>query len=317
MSESHPSEHDVIIIGGGAAGLTAALLLARSRRDVVVIDGGEPRNAPAQHMRGYLSGDGMAPADLLAAGREEVTSYGGRIVSGTVIAVTVEHEVVLDSGERYRGRRVVVATGVTDVLPDIPGVAERWGRDVLHCPYCHGLEVADHHLVVLGTNPGGGHHALMLRQWSDRVTYLPHVQEVPEPLAAQLAARGVDVVPGEVTDIVIEDDRVTGVRTANGVQACDAVFLPPQMRPRDGFLADLGCDRDERGFLQVDAQGRTSVDWIYAAGNSADPRAQVITAAGQGSSVGFALNLDLVMADTAAAMSRNQMSGNQMDGKRA
>lgn len=306
MPEDNPTEHEVIIIGGGAAGLSAALLLARSRRDVVVIDGGEPRNAPAEHMRGYLSRDGMAPADLLAAGRDEVTSYGARIVPGTVAAVTPEREVVLDSGVRYRARRVVVATGVVDVLPDLPGVTERWGRDVLHCPYCHGLEVADQHLVVLGTNPGGGHHVLMLRQWSDRVTYLPHVQEVPEQLAAQLAARGVEVVPGEVTEVVVEDDRVTGVRTTSGVQACDAVFLPPQMRPRDGFLADLDCERDERGFLRVDAQGRTSVDWLYAAGNSADPRAQVITAAGQGSSVGFALNLDLVMADTAAAMSGNR-----------
>src|SRR3954463_268717 len=132
---------DVVIVGGGAAGLSAALVLGRARRRVAVIDAGAPRNAPAAHMQGFLSRDGMPPADLLAAGRAEVAGYGVEVVSDFVLGIDPGFDVRLASGRLMAARRILVATGVHDELPDIPGVRERWGKDLLHCPYCHGWEV--------------------------------------------------------------------------------------------------------------------------------------------------------------------------------
>src|SRR5688500_13575374 len=159
------SEHDVIVIGGGAAGMSAALVLSRARRDVLVVDAGRPRNAPAAHMQGFLSRDGLPPTELLALGRVEVECYGGRIVSGRVVDIRFTQrgtlEVHLDDGSRQSARRVLVTTGLRDELPPVPGVQERFGRDVLHCPYCHGYEVRDRRLAVIG-GAGGSLHQVQL-----------------------------------------------------------------------------------------------------------------------------------------------------------
>ncbi len=164
--------YDVVVVGGGAAGLSAALVLGRARRRVAVVDAGAPRNAPAAHMQGYLSRDGMAPADLLAAGRAEVTGYGVELIADQVATIEPGFGVRLAGGRgRAQARRILLATGVTDELPDIAGVRERWGRDLLHCPYCHGWEVRDQPLGVLGTLPGSVQHALLVRQWSDDVVF--------------------------------------------------------------------------------------------------------------------------------------------------
>lgn len=171
---------DVVVIGAGPAGLTAALFLARSRCRVMVVDAGEPRNAPAEHMRGFLSGDGLSPRDFLARGRAEVEAYGATILSDWVVSVGSDRTVHLASGGSLQARRVLVASGVVDVLPPLPGFAERWGRDVFHCPYCHGYEVADRDFAVLATSQGAIPHALLLRQWSDRVTLITHTQSVSD-----------------------------------------------------------------------------------------------------------------------------------------
>ena len=157
-------QYDVVIIGGGAAGLSAALVLGRARRRVAVVDAGAPRNAPAAHMQGYLSRDGMPPADLLATGRAEVARYGIEIIDVVVVGTDPGFTVRLGNGQVLVARRILVATGVTDQLPDIPGVRERWGQDLLHCPYCHGWEVRDQPLGVLGSNPGSILHAHLVRQ---------------------------------------------------------------------------------------------------------------------------------------------------------
>src|SRR5690348_2425256 len=151
------NEYDVAVVGGGAAGLSAALVLTRARRRVAVIDAGEPRNGPASAMHGFLSCDGTAPGDLLARGRDEVTTYGGHLLAGTVTDVRPREgdgfALTLADGTALGARRVLVTTGLRDEIPDIPGLRERWGRDVLHCPYCHGYEVRDQPLGVLGGSP--------------------------------------------------------------------------------------------------------------------------------------------------------------------
>ena len=295
--------YDVVVVGGGAAGLSAALVLGRARRLVVVVDAGAPRNAPAAHMQGFLSRDGMSPADLLAVGRAEVAGYGIELVEDQVAAIDEGFTVRLAGGRVLKARRILVATGLRDELPEIPGVRERWGRDLLHCPYCHGWEVRDQPLGVLGTVPGSVEHALLVRQWSDDVTFFVNTYDLTEAEQAQLEARGVQIVRGEVARLVVEDDRLSGVGLADGrVIARTAVFIRPGMAPHaDGLFAGLRCAVDEAGFVTVDATGRTSTAGVWAAGNAADPRAQVITAAGAGSAAAIAINADLVQDDVERA----------------
>ncbi len=302
--EAH--EYDVVVVGGGAAGLSAALVLGRARRRVLVVDAGEPRNAPASHMQGFLSRDGMPPVELLATGRAEVAAYGVEVVRGRVASVAPGFSVRLDSGESVTARRMLVTTGVRDELPDIPGVRERWGRDLLHCPYCHGWEVRDQPVGVLGTVAGSVQHALLVRQWSDDVVFFAHRYEVTAEERRRLDARGITVVAGEVARLVVDPstDRLRGVELADGrVVERAAVFVRPvNVAHPDGLLAGLGCEVDGSGLAVVDGTWRTTVPGVWAAGNVVDPRAQVITAAGAGSAAAIAINADLVEEDVNAAV---------------
>ncbi|WP_372595054.1 NAD(P)/FAD-dependent oxidoreductase [Actinotalea sp.] len=296
--------YDVVVVGGGAAGLSAALVLGRARRRVAVVDAGQPRNAPAEHMQGFLSRDGMPPAELLAAGRAEVRGYGVEVLADRVTGIEPGFYVRLAGGPVLRARRVLVTTGVSDELPDVPGLRQRWGRDLLHCPYCHGWEVRDQPLGVLGTHEGTVQHALLVRQWSADVVFFAHTLTVTPAEHRQLRSRGIKLVTGEVTGLVVEDDRLTGVSLADGrTVPRSAVFVRPVNVPRpDGLLAHLGCELDEAGFPMTDRSGQTSAFGVWVAGNAADPRAQVITSAGAGSAAAIAINADLVTEDVERAV---------------
>ncbi len=198
-----------------------------------------------------------------------------------------------------RARRLLLATGAVDELPDIPGARERWGRDFLHCPYCHGWEVRDQPIGVLGTGPGSVDHAHLLRQWSDDVIFFAHTYPVTASERAALDARGVQVVDGRVARLSVVDDRLNAVQLTDGCAIPrSAVFIRPTLHPRnDGPIESLGCETDQGGFPRVDATGQTSVAGVWAAGNAANPRAQVITAAGEGSAAAIAINADLVEED--------------------
>jgi thioredoxin reductase len=304
------SVYDVVVVGAGAAGLNAALVLARARRRVAVVDAGDPRNAPAAHVRGFLSRDGMSPAALLEVGRAEVAGYGVGLIDGRVDHIDPGFFVRLDRGLVLKARRVLVATGLRDELPEIPGVRERWGKDLLHCPYCHGYEVRDEPIGVLGTHPGAVHHALLLRQWSDDEIFFPHTLDLTADERERLTARGVHIADGVIKWLVVEDDRLRGVELAEGrVVPRSAVFVFPRMVPRDALLTGLGCEKDENGWVTTDASGRTSVFGVWAAGNVTDPRAQVITAAGMGSAAAFAINHDMVDEEVARAVEPRRTPG--------
>jgi thioredoxin reductase len=295
--------YDVVVIGGGAAGLSAALVLGRARRRVAVIDAGAPRNAPAAHMHGFLSRDGMPPSELLRAGRAEVSRYGVDLIDDQVATIEPGFVVRLAVKE-LRTRRILIATGAHDVLPTLPGVQERWGRDLLHCPYCHGWEVRDQPLGVLGTIPGSVDHALLVRQWSADVIFFAHTYPLTAGELDQLEARDIQVVRGEVTRLVVDSDQLSGVELADGcVIERNAVFVRPDITSHpDGPFTALGCTVDDKGFLVVDSTGRTSNPGVWAAGNASDPRAQVITAAGAGSAAAIAINADLVRDDVAQGL---------------
>lgn len=295
--------YDVVVVGGGAAGLSAALVLGRSRRRTLVIDAGEPRNAPAAHMRGYLSRDGMSPAEFLETGRREIAAYGVEWTAGRVSAAVPDgvggFVVSVDGGRRVGARRLVVTTGLVDGLPEIDGVAERWGRDVLHCPYCHGWEVRDRPFGVIAHPVMGVHQALVVSHWSDDVTLFLHTADEPSAEdRARVAAAGIEVVTGEVAGLVVEDDRFTGVRLADGrVVAREVLFVGPRMTPRDDLLAALGAATRETPlgpFVAVDETGRTSVPGVWAAGNAIGAQEQVVNAASGGYRAGVAINTELI-----------------------
>jgi thioredoxin reductase len=299
------NRYDVVVIGGGAAGLSAAMVLSRAQRAVLVIDGGKPRNAPAAHMHGFLSRDGMPPSALLAVGRDEVTGYGGEIVDGSVAAArTVDDafEITLASGAVVTARRVLVATGLRDELPEVGGLRDRWARDVLHCPYCHGYEVRGQRFGVLGWSSEAIRYAQIVRQWSDDVVLFTSPAHLTDDDRDQLTARSI-VVEGEADQVVVKDDRLHGITTADG--RCierDVVFVPPRFVPNDDVLVGLGCDLDDTGWVVTDATGLTSIPGVWAAGNVRNPRAQVITAAGEGSAAAIAINTDLVDEDVRNAL---------------
>lgn len=217
MSETN-QRYDVVVIGGGAAGLSGALALSRARRSVLVIDAGSPRNAPASHAHNYLGREGVPPLELLAIGRAEAADYGAEIVRGEVVSaerLSDGFRVVREDGSAVEARRLLVTTGIVDELPAVEGLAERWGRDVLHCPYCHGWEVRDAPVGILALSPMAVHQALLWRQWTDDVVLFRHGQaDFGDDEYEQLAARGISVVDGEVTALEVTGDRLTGVRLA-------------------------------------------------------------------------------------------------------
>lgn len=221
-------QYDVVVVGGGAAGLAGALTTARALRSTLVIDAGQPRNAPADGVHNYLGRESTPPREFLALGRAEVETYGGQVVSGTAVSAArlsgdepgaARFRVGLDDGRSVLARRLLVTTGVTDVLPDVPGLAERWGKDLLHCPFCHGREVADRVVGVLSTNAHGSDQALMWRGWSEQVVLLQHTGPEPSPEQAErMAARDVEVVEGQVVGVRVSTggNRLTGVRLTDG-----------------------------------------------------------------------------------------------------
>ncbi len=309
---------DVLVVGAGPAGLSAALVLGRARRDVVVVDSGRPRNAAAASMQGYLSRDGFPPDELLAIGRSEVERYGVRLVTGEVTALRRDGELFgaeLASGDRLTARRVLVATGLQDALPALEGTSERWGRDVLHCPYCHGYEVRDRPVAVLGRgDPSVSvHYAQVVRQWSADVVLLRHtLDRLTEADHEGLSARGIRVVDGEVVGLDVDDGQLVGVRLADGgTVACGAVFVGAATgtNPHDALLRDVGARFEEGPVTELpvaDATGRTSVPGVWVAGNVADPTAQVVVAAGQGYAAGVAINGDLIDEDVRTAVAAHR-----------
>ena len=314
-------EYDVVVVGGGAAGLAGALALVRARRRVLVVDAGEPRNAPAGHVHNYLGREGTPPAELLAIGREEVAGYGGEFLTGRVVSAEPSEggfAVRLQDGATVSARRLLVTTGLTDELPDVPGVAELWGQDVLHCPYCHGWEVRDRAIGVLG-GPMGVHGALLWRQWSADVTLFRHTG--PEPTAEeqeQLAARGIRVADGEVRALETSGGRLAGVRLASGdVVAREALAVAPRFTANSAVLESLGLtpvDMEMNGavigsYIPSEPTGATSVPGVWVAGNVANLQAQVIAAAAAGLGAGAQINSDLIAEDTRLAVAAGNLAG--------
>lgn len=306
---------DAIIIGGGAAGLSAGVVLARARFATLVVDGGEPRNGPADHMHGYLTRDGMAPREFVATGRDELTRYGGTRAQASVIdarrASDGTFELRLDDNRALRARSVLVATGLTDELPDIPGLSERWASEVHHCPHCHGYEVRGRTIVVIGSTMAAvsTHLAALVRRYSSSVTFCINGAEVSTAQRQRLAAYGVRLIDARVTRVATSAGTAGGgpvaVELDNGETiACESIFVAPCPVPHDAILTRLGAGKDPAsGLVAVDSQGATDVPGVWAAGNVVNPRAQVVAAAGAGSTAAINMTGWLLERELSAAVS--------------
>ena len=301
--------HDVLIVGGGPAGLSAALLLGRSRRSTLLCDGGEPRNATSPAAHSFLTQDGTPPRELRRIAREQLTDYPSVALADTDIVALVSadgrFEATLGDGRRVAARKVILATGVRDELPGIEGLAELWGGDVFHCPYCHGWEVRDRPLAVL---PNGApldilwHMVTLIRNWSGDVVVLTHG---PAPLGAEdrnrLAALGVALREEPIARLEHEEGRLAQIVFEDGTSLPrGAVFLRPVQRPRNELAVRLGCELNDDaipGLIRVDPTWQTTVPGVYAVGDVASPMQQIATAVSSGAMAGAMANHALVMDD--------------------
>jgi thioredoxin reductase len=296
--------YDVAVVGGSWAGLAAAMPLARARRRVLVVDAGRPRNRFAAASHGFLGQDGRPPADILDTARREVLAYP----TAAFRADAATHArpdgdgfaLALASGDTVRAHRLVLATGIVDELPDVPGLRERWGRTVLHCPYCHGYEVADRRLGVLATSEMGVHGALLLPDWSDDVTLFTNETFAPSAeQRARLAARGVRIDGRRVEALVGDAPALAGLRLADGdVVPVDALFTAPRTRMASPLAEQLGCAFDDGPFgpvLRTDARKATTVPGVFAAGDLARAPHNATWAAADGAQAGISAHQSLAL----------------------
>ena len=309
--------YDVAIIGGGAAGLSAAQALGRSLRKVLVIDAGKPRNAPAHAMHNFLSRDGMNPQELLAVGREELENYDVDVVSSTVVDTQRSKkgfELTLANRAPATARRVILAAGLRDILPEIDGVKEHWGNNVLHCPYCHGWEVRGKRLGI-NDSDFAVHQALMFTQWSDSVTLFKSPQRVLNAEETeQLLARGVNIIEGTISSINgTKDSLSTAVLTDGRQYPLEALVIMPAMEADISAVCSLELKVSQHPvtavpYVEVDGAGQSKVPGLWIAGSLADPKQQVIMAAAHGLAVGAAVNADLMAEETRVAVERMRAS---------
>lgn len=297
---------DVIIIGGGFAGTAAAITLARANRKIQLIDSGAPRNRFSEHAHGILGLDGAAPAELLQRGHAEVKKFGGTITQGSVEKLTRDSEckpwqVKLDSGEVLASRHVLVATGLTDKLPAVPGLSDLWGTRVFHCPYCHGYEVTGKKVALIGgaNPPFTIRISKLLSTWTDTLTFYPNGLELTDLDRTQLAGLGVKVVDAEVTQVQADEATPTGVvvQSSTGEDTYEACFTGPDFLPNDALLRDAGCE-SANGWVSVE-RGQTSIPRLWAAGNVVSSPDQVSQAMGSGAAVGIAIDQRMLDEDLA------------------
>lgn len=305
MNQNEANEWDAVVVGGGPAGLSAALMLGRSQRRVLVVDGGQPRNRFAAHMHGVLGNEGVSPAQLLDTGRQECSQYGVEFIEDSVVNVeesTSKMTVTTQNGQSHVSRAVVISTGIVDRLLEIPGLQDRWGKDVLHCPYCHGWEVRGQRLGVIGTNAMAVHQVQLVRQLSSDVTLFTQGEDfVDADTLKLLASRHVKVISTPVQEVQTEGDELVGVDLVDGSTVeLDAIFTAAMPEFRDEFLANLNLEREDSpvgSVISRDAMAKTSNSRIWIVGNVIEPFGNVPMSIGAGSFVGASVNATLVSED--------------------
>jgi thioredoxin reductase len=296
---------DVVIAGGGPAGLSAALLLGRCRRKVLLCDAGRPRNLRSRALHGYLSRDGIPPVELLRIGREELRAYGIEPRDTAVEDVTRvddRFEVRLADGARVPTLTVLLATGVTDHLPDIAGLDECYGISVHHCPYCDGWEHRDKTIAVVANRTSPVALALSLKTWSDRVIACTHgARRLSPGQRRQLASQRIDVHAERIARVEHDAGQVRAIvfagASAEHRVACDAIFFTAPQSQQCELAERLGCEFTSKGTVRTDHLGKTCIDGVYVVGDASRDVQFVIVAAAEGAKAGVAINKALQSRD--------------------
>ena len=313
VPETTEGLYDVAVVGAGPGGLSAALNLVRARRRTLVLDGNRPRNAATFHSHGFITRDGVSPLELRGLAREELQEYPNYEYHQTMVVSVVQTDegfLVATKGpgftrSEYRARTIVIATGVTELMPALPTLRAFYGTSIHSCIECDGYEERDKPIAILGDTDDLADRAILASQWSsDVIVFAGATGGVTDDEEAELAERGIRVDRRRVVDVVGDRTGLTGIRLEDGdTVARTAAFVRPIYEPRLGYLESLGLERADDGYLAVDAEGRTSLSGVYAAGDSASPGPrQLIVAAGQGARVASALNRDLLAVSPAVTV---------------
>lgn len=294
--------YDAIIIGGSFAGLSAATMLARARRKILIIDSGQPRNRYASHSHGVLAQDGRPGAEILADARSQVASYPTvALVSGEADSLQGEIDdftVRTTAGTAHKARRVLLASGLEDILPDIPGLKERWGKTVIHCPYCHGYEVGGGDVGVIARGATAAHHAAMVADWGNVRLFTNGLPNPDEEGMALLKRRNVELVCGRIGAIENGTGGTLNVMLdGGGAVAVKALFVMPECRIRSGIPEAIGCAFTETPIgriIATDAVKTTSVPGIFAAGDIARPFSNITLSSADGVTAGAGVHHSLL-----------------------
>ena len=294
---------DTAIIGGGAAGLSAALYLGRFRRQVIIFDTQRQANRFSHAAHSFFTRDGAAPSDLIAIGREQLRKYETvRLQMSEVFRVTPEpHHFVLTlaDGATYEARKLLLATGLKDTLPPIPGIEPFWGRSVFHCPYCDGWELHDQPVGIISSGESALHVTKLLRLLTrDLVICTNGEAEFNEPQRALLDALHVRMIETPIDHLAGREAQVEQIVFADGSSlARSGIFIRPTSTQQSPIAAQLGCAISENGLVQVDEFGHTSVSGVYAAGDMANRFRQLVGAAMQGAAAASGIIMDLIAED--------------------
>ncbi|AFD27861.1 NAD(P)/FAD-dependent oxidoreductase [Deinococcus gobiensis] len=296
------SEFDALVVGGSFAGLSGAMQVARSGRPVCILDTRQPRNRFAPHSHGFFGQDGRPPLDMLTQAHADLIQYPNVTFlytrATTATRTDTGFTITTDAGATLQAKKLLLAYGVTDVLPDLPGLQERWGITALHCPYCHGYEVKGQRLGVLSVGPFSTHQALLISDWGP-VTFFLNGQPAPDPVTlAKLSQRGIPIETELVAALEGQPPALSGVRLLDGrLVPLDAVFLGSKLRFSSDLAQQLGCATEEgmQGlFLSTDASKQTSIPGVYAAGDIALRMANATLAAADGVLAGVSMHQSLI-----------------------
>lgn len=300
----HPDLHDVIIVGAGPAGLSAALMLGRCRRSVLVLDSGQPRNRASLAIHGYLTRDGISPAEFLRLARIELAAYETvqvRDAEATIAACQADgrFRVSLTTGEHFVARKLLLATGVVDNLPEIPGFRELYGRSVFHCPYCDGWELRDAPLAIYGRGARGAGVAFELTAWSrDLVLCTDGDSEIDPETLQKLERNGIAVRQERIAALEGRDGILSEIRFRRGSPlARRALFFTTGQYQRSDLLTRLGCEFTEKGTVRTGKYETTHLPGLFVCGDASRAVQWVVVAASEGAEAAFAINSDLISED--------------------
>jgi thioredoxin reductase len=294
------SAYEVVIIGGSYAGLSAAMALGRALRNVLVIDGGKPCNRQTPHSHNFITQDGETPAAIAAKAKQQVMKYDTvHFLDASVTDIKKQENlftITTNDGKQFTAQKILFATGIRDIMPEIPGFAECWGISVLHCPYCHGYEVRGQKTAIIANGDMAYHIGALITNWTKDLTLLTNGKStLTKEQTDDLQKRNVSIIETSISDLVHKDGMVESVNFADGTSIqVNAIYSKPPFEQHSHLPQQLGCQLNEQGYIQVDIKQKTTADGIYAAGDNTSMMRAVAAAVAGGNMAGAAINAELI-----------------------